>query len=314
MNAPGRGLAVAAYSLLCLIWGTTWVVIQIGLEGIPPFSGVAIRFAIAALALLGLAAALGVRLGGSPRERWLWIVNALLAFSASYGIVYWCEQWVPSGLAAVLFATYPIFVTILAHWALPSEPLGRRELAGILTGFAGVGIIYSQDFEALGGPRVAVAAVVMLGSPLVSAFASVAVKKWGAGIHPLSLTSVPMAMTAGIMGAIAFGMERRLPFTWSPASVGSIFYLAIMGSAVTFTLYYWLLSHFPAKRMALIAYVIPVVAVAIGLARGEPLTGRILAGAGLVVTGVALAVNAFGEHGGAKPVAPGVSTPREPRK
>jgi drug/metabolite transporter (DMT)-like permease len=292
MKAPGRALAVAAFSLLCLIWGTTWVVIQIGLEGIPPFSGVAIRFGIAALVLLGAAAALGVRPAGSARERWLWVVNALLAFSASYGVVYWCEQWVPSGLAAVLFATYPIFVTILAHWALPSEPLGGAELAGILTGFAGVGIIYSEDFEALGGPRVAVAAVVMLISPLVSAFASVAVKKWGAGIHPLSLTSVPMAMTAGIMGAVALGTERDIPFTWKRVSVGALLYLAIMGSAVTFTLYYWLLGHFPAKRMALIAYIIPVVAVAIGLARGEPLTVRILAGAALVLAGVGLAVNA----------------------
>ena len=285
-------MALAAFAILCMIWGTTWVVIQIGLEGLPPLSGVAIRFAIASAVLLAAAIALGVRMGRSRRERGLWLVNALLSFSGSYGVVYWSEQWVPSGLAAVLFATYPLFVTILAHWALPAEPISARELAGILVGFGGVGLIYSQDFSALGGPQVALAAVVMLISPLVSAVASVAVKRWGEGVHPLSLTSVPMAMTAGIMGSMAFAFERGRDFHWNATSVGALFYLAIMGSAVTFTLYYWLLSHFPAKRMALIAYIIPVVAVGIGLARGEPLTGRILGGAGMVVAGVAIAVQA----------------------
>lgn len=303
MRAPGKLLAVAAYTALCLIWGTTWAAIQIGLQGIPPLSGVAMRFAIAAVVLLTAALAMGVRLGRSRWERRLWVVNAVLSFSVSYSVVYWCEQWVPSGLAAVLFATYPLFVTILANWALPAEPLTLRELAGILVGFGGVGLIYSQDFSALGGPQVALAAVVMLISPLVSAVSSVAVKRWGEGVHPLSLTSVPMAMTAGIMGAAAMITERHREFLWTPTSVGALLYLAVMGSAVTFTLYYWLLAHFPAKRMSLIAYIIPVVAVAIGLARGEPLTARILSGAGLVLAGVALAMNA-GRHSAPRIVKP----------
>jgi len=290
---PGPILIVLTFALLCLIWGSTWSVIQIGLRGVPPFTGVAVRFAIAAALLLLLIRVRRIRLGQVAHERRLWLVNGVLAFSISYGVVYWAEQWVPSGLTAVLFATYPLFVGILAHFILPQEALTKPEVIGSLIGFAGVGLIFSEDFAALGGRAVAVASVVMLISPLVSALASVLVKRWGAGVHPFSLTAVPMAMTAVMMGLLAWGFERDRPVVWDGVSVSALLYLAVFGSAVTFSLYYWLLSHLPAKRLALIAYIIPVEAVLIGALRDEPLTAKTLLGSALVVGGVALAVHRF---------------------
>jgi drug/metabolite transporter (DMT)-like permease len=279
------------FLLLTLIWGTTWAAIRIGLEGIPPFTGVALRFAIAAMLLLIVGRMMRVRFGRERGEIALWIVNGLLAFCASYGIVYWAEQWVPSGLAAVLFATYPLIVAILAHFAIPGERLNPVSVAGILLGFAGVAVIFSEDFEKLGGEMVALASLVMLGSPLVAAIASVAIKKWGAGIHPFSLTAVPMLMTAVIMGALAAVFERGRPLIFDRTSVGALLYLAVFGSAVTFSLYYWLLSHISVTRVSLIAYTIPLVAVAVGAGfLNEPITARTLAGSLLVVLGVALAV------------------------
>ena len=289
---PRRRLLIgSAFVLLCLIWGSTWAVIRIGLRGIPPFSGVALRFAIAALVLLVLSLLLGIRLGRSPWERRLWWINGLFAFAISYGVVYWSEQWVPSGLAAVLFATYPLFVAMLAHFAVPAESLSSPELWGILTGFAGVAVIFSEDLSVLGAEGVALAAAVMLISPLAAAVSSVAVKRWGQGIHPFSLTAVPMALGAGVMGALALATERRESFDWNGESVAALLYLALAGSAVTFTLYYWLLSQLPVKRLALIAYVIPVEAVLIGTLQNEPLTLRVALGSALVVGGVALAVH-----------------------
>ena len=152
-------------------------------------------------------------------------------------------------------------------------------------------IIFSEDFTLLGGPRVLTAAAVMLASPLAAAVGSVAVKRWGHGIHPISLTAMPMALTAAVMGAVAFGTERERVFTWDAISIGALLYLAILGSAVTFTLYYWLLSHLPVKQLALITYLIPVVAVMVGVLRGEPLTLYVLSGAAVVILGVACAVH-----------------------
>jgi drug/metabolite transporter (DMT)-like permease len=293
MGRPGKLLIDMGLAALCLIWGTTWAVIQIGLEGVPPMSGVAIRFAIASALLLTLTYVMKIRMGTSRREKWLWLVNGSLAFSVSYGAVYWSEQWLPSGLAAVLFATNPLFVALFAHWALPSERLRVMETAGILLGFVGVGVIFSEDFNALGGNQVRLAAVVILLSPLASAIASVAVKRWGTGIHPFSMSAVPMAMTAGAMGALALTFERQRSFTLDLTSIGALLYLAVFGSVITFTLFFWLLSHLPATRLSLIAYIIPVVAVVIGAARGEPMTLRTLAGAALVIAGTALAVHRF---------------------
>jgi drug/metabolite transporter (DMT)-like permease len=264
--------------------------IQVGLTGIPPFTGVALRFAIAGGLLVALARVRGVRLGATRTERRLWLANGALSFAGSYGVVYWAEQWVPSGLAAVLFAIYPLVVALLAHFFLPAESLHAREVLGVLIGFCGVGVIFSEDLAALGGPAVAWGAAVMLISPVVSAAGSVAVKRWGAGIHAFSLASVPMLVGAAIMAVPALALERDRTLSWTPPAIFALLYLTLAGSALTFSLYYWLLLQLPAKRLALIAYVIPILAVAIGVLRGEPLTGRILAGSLGVVLGVALAV------------------------
>jgi drug/metabolite transporter (DMT)-like permease len=289
--APSRPVVYASIGLLVLIWGTTWAAIRIGLEGIPPLTGLALRFAIASALLLALSPVLGVRLGRAPGERRLWLASALLNFCISYGILYWAEQWVPSGLTAVLFATFPLWTGLLAHLALPGERLTARALAGALVGFAGVAVIFSEDFRSLGGPQVAFAAAVTLLSPVASALGSVAVKRWGQGIHPLSLAAVPMGLTALVMGGVALLVERGRPAVFDARSVAALVYLAVFGSAVTFTVYYWLLKRLPATSLALITYATPVVAVAVGAAfLDEPFTLRILLGAALVIGGVAMAV------------------------
>lgn len=305
MRESSHARTILAIAALCLIWGSTWSVIQIGLRGIPPLGGVALRFGIASVILLAASLLSGVKLGRTRTERVFWIVNGLLAYTITYGIVYWSEQWVPSGLAAVLFTTYPFFVAIFSWVLLPAERVTLAEVAGIAIGFTGVGIVFSQDFTALGGRQVAVASAVMLLSPLAAALGTVTVKRWGAGIHPLSLTALPMALTAGIMGALALVWEGGEGYRWTWTSAGALFYLAVMGSAVTFSIYYWLLARLPAKKLALITYIIPVVAVTIGVLRGEPLTRRMLVGAAVVLAGVALAIHRKGPAPGGRPRAAG---------
>ena len=296
---PSTLLIVLAFTVVCLIWGTTWAVIAVGLRGTPPFSGVAIRFALASTLLFAVAAALGIKVGTTRKEITIWFVNGILSFTIAYGAVYWSEQWVPSGLAAILFAIYPLVVTSVGHFVLSGERLTPGEILGIVIGFAGVGVIFSEDLAALGGHNVYAAALVMLLSPISAAFGTIVVKRWGTDIHPLSLAGGPMAVTAVVMGAIALWLERGKSLVWNSDTIGALLYLAICGSAVTFFLYYWLLSFIPAKRLALTAYIIPLIAVGVGLLRGEELLHpRLLAGAALVIVGVALAVHrsTAGEH------------------
>jgi len=270
----------------------------VGLAGIPPFTGVALRFALAGGLLLALGRRFGVRFGRGRREIGLWLVNGVLSFCISYSVVYWSEQYLPSGLTAVLFATYPLFVAALAHVALPGERLSVAGATGLLLGFAGVALIFSDDLRALGGERVRLAALVMLASPVVSALASVAVKRWGQGVHPVSLSAVPMLICAVVMTPVALVFERDAPVVFDARSLGALAYLALFGSALTFTIFYWLLARVPATRAALISYLIPIVAVALGAAfLDEPLRPRLVAGAALVLAGV-FVVSRFGPRGG----------------
>jgi drug/metabolite transporter (DMT)-like permease len=274
---------------ICAIWGTTWAVIQVGLRGIPPFSGVALRFAIAGSLLLGFALARRVPLGRQRHEKRIWLVNGLTSFSLSYGIVYWAEQWVPSGLTAILFAVYPLVIALLGHFFLPDERLDARKLVGVLLGFGGIGVIFSEDLTAIAGESVLLGSLVMLLSPVAAAVGSLVVKRWGGAIHPLSLTSIPMLLTGALVGLVAVGVERDATWSVDAGSIGALFYLAVVGSGVSFSIYFWLLQHLPATRLALIAYISPILAVFIGVWRGEPLTGRMLLGAAIVLAGVALA-------------------------
>jgi drug/metabolite transporter (DMT)-like permease len=273
-----------------MIWGTTWAAIRICLRGFPPLTGVALRFSIAGVALLLIAPFFGVKLGGGSRTWRVWIINTILTFCISYSILYWAEQWVPSGLASVLFATFPLFVAILAHFLLPGERLTVLGLLGVLIGFAGVAVIFSEDFNKLLGPKVAFASVVVLLSPICSAVGSVTVKKWGDGIHPLSTAAVPMALTGLLVAPVAWASERSLGMHPTPGPVLAVFYLALIGSALPFTLYFTLLKRLKATQLSLVNYAVPVVAVIVGAVfLSEPVTLRMVAGAVLVIVGVAVA-------------------------
>lgn len=291
-----KTVRLAALATIILIWGSTWAAIRLGLEGIPPFAGVALRFAVASVVLLGLAWVRGVPLGRSRVERRLWWVNGLCTFVLTYGLVYWAEQRVPSGLTSVLFATFPLFVALVAQAALPAERLTARSVVGVVAGFAGVAVIFSEDLAALAEPGAGRAAAVLLVAPLAAAVSNVAVKRWGRGVHPLSLTAVPMGLAAGIMGAATLVFERDRPLVLDAVSVGIVLYLAVFGSAVTFYLYFWLLERMEATRLSLVTYLSPVVAVLLGAVLfGERVTARIVLGGLLVIAGVA--VTAGWRHG-----------------
>ncbi len=290
-SRPSRTTTTLCVAFLSLVWGTTWAAIRIGLEDIPPFTGVALRFALAGLLLVTIAHFMGVSFRAGALERRLWVVHALTTFCISYGTTYWVEQYIPSGLTSILFATFPLFVAAIAHFSLPGERISLVSAGGILLGFLGVVVLLSEDFSVFGEREAVFAASVMLLSPMSAAVGNVAIKKYGSTFNTLSLNGVAMVISAGLMGILAVLVESDRSVEFTGPAVGALLYLAIMGSVVTFTLYFWLLKHVSATRLALIAYLIPAVAVVIGiLLFDEPLTLKIILGGLLVFAGVSSVV------------------------
>ncbi|MGH7557548.1 MAG: DMT family transporter [Gemmatimonadota bacterium] len=286
MSRPAIGGLVA---LLCFIWGSTWLVIKIGLADLPPFLAAAVRFVIAAAILAGLARARRIPLPRSARSHGLLVGVGLSSFGISYGIVYWAEQFIPSGLTAVLFATLPFFTLLLAHALIRAERMTVRRLAGVVIGFLGVLLVFRGDLS-IEHPRGTVAAVVLLLSPLVSAAANVSVKRWGMDLHPYQLSILPMIYGALALLAASLAVEDVSAARWTPVAIGSVAYLAVFGSAFAFVGYYTLLREVPVTTLNLISYVFPIVAVALGyIVLGETLDRLTLAGAGLVLVGIAVA-------------------------
>lgn len=293
---PSRLVTFSTLVLLTLIWGTTWSMVRVSLDGFPPLTSVALRFALAVV-LLALWGRLTGRVVFEPGKHttarhWaVWASQALFNFTIPYSLVYWAEQWVPSGLVSILFSTMPIFVVVLAFFVLPEERLRPLALFGLLLSFLGVAIIFSEDFDLLGGPQAAFAAGVFLLSPFSAAVGQVVVKRWGADLPTFSLTLIPLASGTFLLVCMAWWFERNLPWHPEPAAVAAVLYLGLVGTAFAFTLYYWLFKHVSATNLSLITYATPVVAVTLGtVLLDEPITLRLLLGAALVIGGVGLVV------------------------
>ncbi|MGH7565303.1 MAG: DMT family transporter [Gemmatimonadota bacterium] len=283
------GARLGGIAAISFIWGSTWLAIKIGLESMPPFLSAGMRFAVAAAILAALSWARGVPFPREARTHVGLLALGFLNFVVNYGAVYWGEQYVTSGLTAVLFATYPLFVLLIAHVAIGGERITARKAVGVALGFAGVWVIFRSDLTVV-DPRAGLAAAVILLSPVASAFTSVGIKKWGHDLHPYTLSTLPMTYGAVVLTGIGLAFESPRAIEWSAAAVGSLAYLALFGSVIAFVVYYRLLKVVPVSLLALVSYAFPIVAVALGwLVLGERLSVSTLLGAGAVLVGIALA-------------------------
>lgn len=287
MRMPRKTRIVAAFATLCVVWSSTWLAIKIGLRDLPPISYAGLRFVVAILALLAVSIGRARLL---PRSRADYIILALtgvLMFSMNYGLLFWGELHVSSGLAAVLQATIPIFGMIFAHRMLPEEPLRWQRLAGAFLALGGVAVICARllDFNGLiafwGGLGIVAGAA-------GAAFSNVLLKQRPIQLGPAMIAAwqmifgtVPML----VLGGIVEGNPIR--FHWTTMSIFCLLYLAIIGSALTFLLLYWLLPQMQSTNLQTISLITPPGAVMLGwLFGGETFPLWSLLGAALVLAGV----------------------------
>lgn len=274
---------------LCVIWGTTWLFIKIGLEDLPPVSFAGIRFVIAALVLLLIIIFQRTPLPRTRRDIALIVGTGLLSFAVNYGLVFWGEQYISSGLAAVLQATIPAFGLVIANYHLPDERITLLKLCAVALGIAGVGVIFSDQLQIAGRWALAGSAAIVVGA-FCAAYANVLIKAHGARLSPTVLAGGQML--CGLVPLLLIGITMEgdpRGFRWTWLAVVSLLYLALVGSVLAFWLYYWLVQNMDVTKTMLIALVTPLVAVTLGwLVLGERLEWRTLAGGVCIMLSVGL--------------------------
>ena len=277
--------------LLCGIWGSTWLFIKLGLEDLPPFTFAGIRFVIAVTILSALIAIRRLRLPRTRRDWLLLMVSGVLAFCVNYGLLFWGEQYISSGLAALLQATIPAFGLVIAHFYLPGERMTTAKIIGIILGVIGVAVVFSNQLD-VAGPKALAGCAALIVSSASAAYSNVLVKAYGKNLDPAMLAGSQMFF--GMIPLLLIGIPLEgnpFRYNWTPMAVLSLFYLAIVGSVVAFLLYYWLVQHMDVTKTMLIALVTPVVAVTLGmLVLNEELHRRTLVGGLMIISGIAIIV------------------------
>lgn len=273
---------------LSVLWGSSFFFVGVAIKELPPLTIVALRVALAAIALHLVIRLIGVRLPGSPKVWAAFAVMGLLNNVVPFTLIVWGQTQVASGVASILNATTPLFTALVAHAATPDEKLTAGRLVGIIAGFAGVAVMIGG--AALGAlDRGVLAQLAILGAAVSYALAGVFGRRFRAlGVAPLA-TATGQVTTASLMLApITLLVDRpwTLPVP-SLATLAAVVGLALVSTALAYILYFRILATAGALNLLLVTFLIPVTAILLGvLVLGEALQSRHLAGMALIGAGL----------------------------
>lgn len=284
-------MKIFVWLILCLIWGTTWIFIKIGLNDLPPITFAAARFLLAVIILAPLIIFSKIIMPKTAAEWKLIALTGFLQFSLNYSAVFWSEQYITSGLAAVLQAMITVFGLLLAWIFLPSEKITAAKIVGVLIGIVGVAIIFLDQLRVESVMAFAGCVAVVVGA-YAAAQASILIKAKGTGLHPASL--VFSQMLCGLPAIILYSLIAEgnpATFNWTWTAVFCVAYLTIFGTIAAFWLYYWLLSRIESTKAMMISLVTPLLAVIIGgIFLGEKLPSQTFFGGLLIIASIGLIV------------------------
>jgi len=283
-------VAWAAWVTICVVWGTTYLAIRVALDSFPVLLLAGLRWLSAGVLLAGVSVISGRRLPG-PR---LWGSLALLGFLMNVvgnGFVVWAEQFVPSGLTAVVVASVPFWSVAVEAWLAAGERMGAVALLGLVLGFLGIVILVWPEVAA-GGRQgramllgVAALQVACLGWALGTSYT----KRHPLATDPLAAATIQMLFSGAMLLALGTAAGEWPDLHVTPRSLAAMAYLVLAGSALAYTAYMYAVAHLPISTVALYAYVNPLIAVVLGwLLLGEPFTMRIVVASGLVLSGIAV--------------------------
>jgi drug/metabolite transporter (DMT)-like permease len=276
-----------AYIGIIVIWSTTPLAIQWSAQG----AGFA--FAVFARMLVGLvlAAALVVTWRvGFPlhrRARLAYLAGGLSLFGA-VALTYWGARYVHSGLVSVLFGLSPLMTGVLAALWLEERALGAERLAGMLLGLAGLAVIFAHG-ETIGGSQATAGLIALVAAVVIYSAGLVGLKRIGDDSPPLATTTGTLAVSLPLFGLLWLFADGRMPAAMPARASAAIVYLGVFGSVLGFALYYYVIKHMEAGRVALITLITPVLALVLGNAlNGEEIGLRVWQGTALITLGLAM--------------------------
>jgi drug/metabolite transporter (DMT)-like permease len=303
MDRKHRLQVILAFALVYVFWGSTYLAIGIAdEEHLPPAVMCAIRFGIAGALMLVACAALGRKIRITlPEAARLAIIGCLLLVGGNFGLA-WAEQWVPTGFAALIVAVTPIWFLLLEAFVFRGDRLSSRGMLGVALGIIGVAILFYPKFQQRNGVGALAftAASILLLSSFSWSLGSVLSRKWQMNVDPFSATGWEMLFASFGNAIVALGTGEYRHTVITHRGAMAVLYLVVFGSWVGYSAYIWLLKHVPTPKVATYAYVNPLVAVFLGWTlHSEKLDAFMVAGAAVIVAGVALVTTAKVHDGSA---------------
>jgi len=280
--------SILGFIVLCIIWSSTWLFIKLGLETMPPFFSAGIRFFIAFLVLSIYALKLKLKFPKDLKSHIFLFYFGFILFTAAYGLVYWGEQYVDSGLTSVLFSVMPFYTVLLSLKLLPEEIITKQKIFGLVIGFTGILIIFGDQIDL--GFENELALYGMIGiilSPFFSSLGSIMGKKVSHKFQPVTLNTLPLLYASLSFLIISYFTESNAELEFTGMAWFSLFYLGIFGTALAFVVYFWMLKHTSILLMSSITFITPPLALIWGwIALGEQITWKLVVGMIIIFTGV----------------------------
>lgn len=283
-------MTLLAFAIIYFVWGSTFLAIRIGVAEVPPFFLAALRFLIAGVALYGWVSTRGKEPLPTP-EQWRSVsLLAFLIFVCDYGLLFWAEQRVPSGIAAVMMALIPAFTALAEIVLLGTQRLTLRLALALGIGIAGVALLMTDSLDLGGAPVDRVGAVALIFAAASWSAASALARKVPLPPSKVMSSGAQMMVGGGFLALAAIGLGEFRGFDPGAVSLRAwlaLLYLIVPGSIIAFTAYVWLIHRESPTKVGTYAYVNPVVAVLLGyFLAGEPLDARTLLGTACVLVSV----------------------------
>ena len=277
---------ILGYITICLIWGSTWVVIRLGLDSLTPMISAGVRFLLASLTIFSIVKFKNFKLPLDLLSIKLYFFMGIFSFAIPFWLVYWAEQFVPTGLTSVIFGVFPFSVFIFSWIFLKTEELDFFKIISIIIGFVGIIIIFSENLN-LNLEIQFWGLVAVFVSAIMQGLVVVILKKHAGYLDPFSMNAFPLLIAGSVLILLSFGLEDSTNWEFTSTAIFSIIYLATIGTIVTYTVYYWLLQRMNVVILSLSSFITPIIAVILGwVILDERLSQKVLLGSLLVLMGI----------------------------